>query len=156
ARAAGRTASAAAASRQPSWRSSASYPARPLHPPPSRLRSDTTWNRRDPGASAPLPQRDQDAVELALPYQGVTPQQHPALRPELRLGRAQRRPLAVHPDPPVMEHQRQRDAGRLVAALEVADLQRRGCLREVAGIPEVARVAQFGLPVELPEEDDPV
>src|SRR5215831_1159663 len=37
---------------------------------PRRLRPDTTRNRRDPGASAPQPERDQDAVELALPYQG--------------------------------------------------------------------------------------
>ncbi len=33
---------------------------------------------------------------------------------------------------------------------------RRGGLGEVAGIPEVARVTEFRLPVELPEEQDPV
>src|SRR5205809_3855117 len=106
--------------------------------------------------SAPQPERDDDAVESVPGDQGEAALQRHALVADQPAGLSRRRPRAEHPDPAVAEHEGVGEGERLVAALEIPRPQRRHGHREVAGVPEAARVAQLRLAVEPPEEKNPV
>lgn len=53
----------------------------PARPPRARA-WDGRWNRREPDASAPHPERDGDVVELVHAYQGEVAQERQALLPD--------------------------------------------------------------------------